>query len=326
MNQNFVGQPNAEDIRALEGLRRGLVPMIATMDKLRSDMDIALSRGTAVDWPQIQRTTAHVNKSITTLMTFINGGRKHIVESKKTDGGKVVRNSQGNEEYRYNDTIIPPQADTIRNLHPFPISPFPGTNEHLSGLTQTLLRKRLEPTEEKWVEDRLAKAMEFASVPPEWGIESRKPSEKESKDEGGEESDTEASSDQQKTTLQRFSVRSKGSLSEDQLVQQWNKAHTWFFRPPQMSFDDGEEYEDGEEDGEEDEDEEEEEFEDAMNSPVANASAEAAKEEDKSAMPPPVVVVQEAEPPVHKPVPDMPILELSMSLKFMATGVIEDLP
>jgi len=50
MNQNFVGQPNAEDIRALEALRRGLVPMIAAMDKLRRDMDMAASRGTAVDW------------------------------------------------------------------------------------------------------------------------------------------------------------------------------------------------------------------------------------------------------------------------------------
>lgn len=50
MNQNFVGQPNAEDVRALEGLRRGLVPMIAAMEKLRRDMDIAASRQVAVDW------------------------------------------------------------------------------------------------------------------------------------------------------------------------------------------------------------------------------------------------------------------------------------
>lgn len=50
MNQNFIGQPNAEDIKALEALRRGIVPMIAAMDKLRRDMDIAASRGTAVDW------------------------------------------------------------------------------------------------------------------------------------------------------------------------------------------------------------------------------------------------------------------------------------
>lgn len=50
MNQNFVGQANAEDIRALEGLRRGLLPMVTAMDKLRRDMDVAASRGTAVDW------------------------------------------------------------------------------------------------------------------------------------------------------------------------------------------------------------------------------------------------------------------------------------
>jgi len=50
MNQNFVGQPNAEDIRALEGLRRGLVPIIAAMDKLKRDMELKMSQGGAVDW------------------------------------------------------------------------------------------------------------------------------------------------------------------------------------------------------------------------------------------------------------------------------------
>ncbi|KAH6620370.1 hypothetical protein C7974DRAFT_399573 [Boeremia exigua] len=314
MNQNFVGQPNAEDIRALEGLRRGLVPMIAAMDKLRRDMDMAASRGVAVDWPQIQRTTTSVNSYITTLNTFINGGRKHTAESRKTDAGKVLKNKQGNEEVRYSDITIPPQADTLRNLHAFPIAPFPGTNEHLSGLTQTLLRKRLEPTEEKWAEDRLAKALEFAKVPPEWGIEPRKPAEKDDKD-----VDSEVSADQPSTAVGRFSKRAKGTLSEEQLVQRWNSAHTWFFNPPQTSFDEGDDYASGEE-GEDDE--EEEDFEDAMDIPAADVPAQATQgEEARPAAPPSqIVMIQEAQPPVHKPVPGMPVLDLGVIQKFMATG------
>lgn len=264
------------------------------------------------DRPQVQRTTTSVNQFITGLNTTINGGRKHIAESRKTDAGKVLRNKQGDEEYRYNDIAIPSQADTIRNLHPFPISPFPGTNEHLSGLTQTLLRKRLEPTEEKWVEDRLAKALEFAYVPPEWGIEPRKPAEKERKDSDSEPGDDKPGDDgNTKTAFETYNQRSKGTLTEDQLVEKWNEAHTLF-------FDQSESYQgDSGEEGEEEE-EEEEEFEDAMDE---DEPAQAAQEEEaKPKTPPPVVVIQEAEPPVHKPVPGMPVLEIGVSLKFIATG------
>lgn len=268
----------------------------------------------SLDRPQIQRTTTSVSSFISTLNTFINGGRKHVVESRKTDSGKVFKNKQGNEEFRYNDINMPPQADTIRNLHAFPIAPFPGINEHLSGLTQTLLRKRLEPTEEKWVEERLSKALEFAYVPPDWGIEPRKPAEKEVKD-----SEAETDTDKPSTAVDRFSKRAKGSLTEEQLVERWNSAHTWFFNPPQTSFDDGEEYASGDE-----EEEEEDDFEDALNPPDAEAEAQAQAtqgEDDEAAEPPPpVVMIQEAKPPVHKPVAGMPVLELGMSLKFMATG------
>lgn len=256
-----------------------------------------------------------MNSYITTLNTFINGGRKHAVESRKTDAGKVLKNKQGADEVRYNDITIPPQAETIRNLHPFPIAPFPNTNDHLAGLAQTLLRKRLEPTEEKWVEDRLSKALEFAAVPPEWGIEPRKPTEEDDKD-----SDNEADDDQP-SMLHRFNKRAKGTLNEEQLVQRWNSAHMWFFNPPQTSFDD-EEYASGEEGEEGDEEEGETPFEDAMNTPAGDVSGQPAQEEaTKSARPPPpVVMVQEAEPPVHKPVPGMPVLELGLIQKFMATG------
>ena len=271
------------------------------------------------DRPQIQRTTTSVNQFITTLNTTINGGRKHIAESRKTDAGKVLRNTQGDEEYRYNDIAIPSQGDTIRNLHPFPISPFPGTNEHLSGLTQTLLRKRLEPTEEKWVEDRLAKALEFAYVPPEWGIEPRKPVEKECKDNDTESGDVKPDDDgKPKTPFEKYNKRSKGTLTEKELVKRWNKAHRKFFgRPGAISGEGDEEYT-SDEGEEEEEEEEEEEFEDAMDE---DEPAQAAQEEEaKPKTPPPVVVIQEAESPVHKPVPGMPVMEVGVSLKFIATG------
>lgn len=216
---------------------------------------------------------------------------------------------------RYTDTTIPAQAETIRNLHPFPIAPFPNTNDHLAGLGQTLLRKRLEPTEEKWISDRLSKALEFASVPPEWGIEPKKSNDKDAEKDSDSKTDEDSSS-----LVTRFSKRTKGTLTEEQLVQRWNTAHMWFFNPPQTSFDE-EEYASGEE-GEEGEDEDQE-FEDVMDTPALDASAVQPATQEESAKPPappPVVVIQEAEPPVHKPVPGMPVLDLGLIQRFMATG------
>ena len=217
---------------------------------------------------------------------------------------------------RYTDTTIPAQAETIKNLHPFPIAPFPNTNDHLAGLAQTLLRKRLEPTEEKWIEDRLSKALEFAAVPPEWGIEPKKPSDKDAEKDGDNEAESDNSS-----LVARFSKRTKGTLTEEQLVQRWNTAHMWFFNPPQTSFEEEEEYASGEE--VEEGDDEDQEFEDAMDTPAPDASvAQPATQEEpaKPAAPPPIVIIQEAEPPVHKPVPGMPVLELGLIQRFMATG------
>ncbi|KAJ4384325.1 mediator of RNA polymerase II transcription subunit 8 [Didymella sp. IMI 355093] len=314
MNQNFVGQPNAEDIKALENLRRGLIPMLAALNKLKYDMEDARVRGTAVDWPQIQRTTSTVNSYITTLMTTINGGRRYTLENRKTDAGKILKSKQGDSRRDYRDIDIEPQADTIRNLHPFPTAPFDGTNDHFNMIVQGLLRKRVEPEEEKWVEERLQKALEFASVPPEWGIEPRKPT----ADKDDKDSDIDTESEVPSTAVHRFSKRAEGVLTEDQLVQRWNSAHMWFFNPPRTDFDEEGEYEEGEE-GEEDEDEGE--FEDAMNTPAADAGAQPPQEDAQSAKPPPaVVMMQEAEPPVHKPVPGMPVLDLGVIQKFMATG------
>lgn len=314
LNQNFVGQPNAEDIKALETLRRGLIPMLATLDKLKYDMEVAVQQKRAIDWPQIQRATSTVNSYITTLMTTINGGRRYTLENRKTDAGKVLKNKQNDARRDYRDVEIEPQADIIRNLHPFPTSPYPGTDDRVNTVAQGLLRKRMEPAEEKWVQERLQKALEFATLPAEWGIEARKASaDKEEKD-SGDETDAEAPS----TAIGKFNKRVNGVLTEEQLVQRWNSAHMWFFNPPRTDFDDEGEYEDGEEGDDEDD---EDGFEDAMGTPAADAGAQPSQEDVQlSKPPPPVVMIQEAEPPVHKPVPGMPVLDLGVIQKFMATG------
>ena len=163
----------------------------------------------------------------------------------------------------------------------------------------------------------MAKALEFAYVPPEWGIEPRKPAEKEAKDSDTESGDIEPNDDDKpKTAFEKFNKRSKGTLTENELVKKWNKAHRKFFGQPGATSGQGDDDSSSEE-GEEEEEEEEEEFEDAMDE---DEPAQAAQEEAKPKTPPPVVVIQEAEPPVHKPVPGMPVLQVGVSLKFIATG------
>lgn len=315
LNQNFIGQPNAEDVKALETLRRGLIPMLATLDKLKYDMEMAVKQKQAIDWPQIQRATSTVNGYITTLMTTINGGRRYTLENRKTDAGKVLKTKSNDGRRDYRDVEIEPQADIIRNLHPFPTSPYTGTDEHVNTVAQGLLRKRMEPAEEKWVEERLQKALEFATLPPEWGIEARKPS---STEDAKKESDDEIDAVAPSTAVNKFNKRVDGILTEEQLVQRWNSAHTWFFNPPRTDFDDEDEYEEGEEGDEEDD---EDGFEDAMATPAADAGSQPSQEDVQPAKPPPpVVMIQEAEPPVHKPVPGMPVLDLGVIQKFMATG------
>ena len=43
-----------------------------------------------------------------------------------------------------------------------------------AGMAGTLLRKRLEPMEEAWVEDKMRKAGEWLYIPEEWGIDMKK--------------------------------------------------------------------------------------------------------------------------------------------------------
>lgn len=139
----------------------------------------------------------------------------------------------------------------------------------MAGLAQTLLRKRLEPGEEKWVEERLARAAGFARVPGEWEIEPRKT---EVLDEDEEEKDDAKGKEKKQSTK-----RMKGTMTEDELIQLWDFAHRTVFDQEyqQTLFAEGEgedEDEDEDEEGEEDEDEESGEAMDTSGAPVPAAA------------------------------------------------------
>jgi hypothetical protein len=275
---------------------------------------------TLVSWldrPQVHRTTSVVNSYLTSLNIFINGGRKHIVEKAKNDSGKVLKNPDDSDQMRYEDITLPSHASRIQALHPFPVAPYPNANEHLAGLAQTLLRKRLEPAEEKWVEDRLAKALEFAYVPPEWGIEPKKPDVKQEARDDDSDDEDEATQTATDGKPALSTTRVKGTLTEDDLVTNWNQAHLEIFDMEYQNSkyskdigmdDDGQDDEQMDQQGDEMQDDDEEEEEE--------------EEEEETKAPPPVVMIQEAPPVVHQPVVGQPVMPLGFVHRFMASGEV----
>lgn len=234
----------------------------------------------------------------------------------------------------YNDTLINGQADRVRALHPFPIPPFPIMGAGMNT-ANTLLRKRLEPKEEEWVEARLRKASEFAHVPSEWGIEPRKSDAKTEKDDSDSDEDKDEGDDGAAERLP--TKRVKGTLDEDQILDLWKFAHQEAFDAQYLRRKYPEAYGEGEGDGDGDEegdsptddekDEDEEEFEDVMDTsgaPEASAAPEISKSTDKSEAPglEPAPVTVPAKPAAHQPVPGLPVLSLSFVHKFMSSGEV----
>jgi hypothetical protein len=331
MNHNFLGQPTREDTQTLDQLRRQLMPMIGLLDKLHADMYTKLSRGEAVDWPHIRHTISIINSYLTSINAYINGSYRHTEEAVKDTNGNAILDEEKNPRMIYRDFANPGQAERIGALHPFPQAPFPLMNERLAAMAGVLLDKRLGPTEEKWVEERLRKAAEFAYVPGEWGIEARKPVEKE------------VESDDDDEGMKGWDAgiptkRIKGTLSEDQIMEMWNVGHRTAFDKQygrDMRF--------GEGDDEEEEEEEEEEMEDVKiegQSPAQGGKASTTQAEgdqdmedgeeeyedaDTPKAPPaaPVVMIQRAPPAVHKPVPGVPMMPLSFVHRFMASGEVD---
>lgn len=300
--------------------------------------------------PQIQRATSVVTSYLDSFNILINGGYKHTSEQiketrqvpQKDNDGNVVTHEDGtpvleSKEFAktdYRDIHIPAHGDRIKALHPFPIAPFPIMQGNGAGMATTLLRKRLEPTEEGWVEQRLQKAAQFADVPAEWGIEPRKLEAKEVKDKDDSDAEDNATTDRMPTK------RVQGSLSDDDIMQMWKYAHQEVFdqqylksRYPEeygggegegdMGDEEGSVYEDESPEGkDEDEEDEDDDFEDVMD---LSDTPDATKVElaVATAPPPPSAAARAAAPnklAVHKPIPGLPVLSLSLVHKFMASG------
>ncbi|KAF2856758.1 hypothetical protein T440DRAFT_382715 [Plenodomus tracheiphilus IPT5] len=331
MNQNFQGAPDADDLKVLEDLRRQLVPMIAVMTALQHEMQFKMERGLSVDWPRIQQATNRVVNYINTFNTMINGGYRHTAEDivvkvpKKDENGNIIKDDSGypidsdkeTTKTIYRDAHVPAQGGRIKALHPFPIPPFPMHLPHAQGMANTLLRKRLEPVEEGWVEKRLQKAAEFVEIPEAWGIEPKKPEVKD--DDKEQDIDDEAEGDDTDAMPPK---RVKGSLGEIDILEMWKFAHQEAFDqeylkekyPNIYGGDAGAE----DEEYEEEEEEEEEEFEDVMDTsgaPEVAASAPANATSQGAAQ-----VTASVKPTAHPPVPGQPVLPLSFMHKFMVLG------
>lgn len=227
----------------------------------------------------------------------------------------------------YRDTPFDGHAERIEALHPFPMPPFPITGVG-ANMINTMLRKRLEPKEEEWVEERLRKASEFAHVPSEWNIEPKKP---DAQEEEKEDDDAEEADDADQLSTKRV----KGTLTEDSLLDLWKFAHQEAFDQQYLkakypdAFGGEGEAEGAEEEDEsgddDDDDEDDDDFEDVMDisdDPVVPAVT---KEPEKAA-------AQVSEPTskptraavsfVHPPVPGLPVLALGVVHRFMSCGEV----
>jgi len=318
MNQNFLGAPSREDLQVLETLRGRIMPMIGVLDKAHNDMQQALFRGEALPNPDIMRMYKAATSQLASVNEYINGFYKHREEVYRDANGRPMVDQKGNQRMRYIDTADEGHAERVEALHVFPQAPFPIHNEGLAGLAAALLDKRLGPPEERWVEDRLRKAAEFAYVPSGWNIEPRRIDVKTEKEEHDDDDD-----DSEGCVADISTKRFKGTLDEDDLVELWGLGHKTAFDKKyqearqfmtRLTGDAAEEggaendgqTPDGDEDMEDEEDEEE--SEDA--------------ETPRGQAPEPVVVMQRAPPSVHKPVPGAPMMSLSIVHRFMASGEV----
>jgi hypothetical protein len=326
MSHNFLGAPTREDWQTLEHLRSRIMPMIGLLDKLHVDMQHKLFQGQAVDWPKLSQTITKINGQLTSINHYINGTYKHREEVYRDVNGRPIIDREGNQKMRYDDTAIEGHAEKLESMHVFPQAPFPMLDDRLASMAMVLLDKRLVGPEEKWVEERLRKAAEFAHVPAEWGIEPRKPKEEENEDEEGD--------DDSKGDVAGIPTRRvKGTLNEDEILEMWSVGHkTAFDRQYQDEKKFGMQATGGGD--EDDEDEDEEEMEDVKiegQTPVEGEGDEDMDDEEddsedadspKAQSSAPVVMIQRAPPSVHKPVPGVPMLSLGIVHRFMASGEV----
>jgi hypothetical protein len=324
MNPNFLGAPSREDIQALETLRNRIMPMIGLLDKVHADMQHALFRGEATSNPDIMRMYNKATSQLASVNAYLNGFYKHREEAYRDTNGRPMLDQEGNPRMRYTDTANEGVAERIEALHVFPQAPFPMDNEHLAVMADVLLSKRLNPPEEKWVEDRLRKAAEFAYVPGEWKIETLKKPAVET-EEGDEDDDSKG--DVADISTKRF----KGTLNEDEIVELWNVGHkTAFDRQYQTAMQFEKRAAGGEMADEEGSEKDMEDVKIEGQTPEGDENMEDDDDEDefedvdtpRAAPPASVVVIQRAPPSVHKPVPGAPIMNLGIVHRFMASGEV----
>jgi hypothetical protein len=342
MNQNFLGAPSREEIRLLEQAQGKFIPMVKAMERLKSDLAPKLQRGDVSDYPHIARTTSLVTTQISATLLLINGGPnqiwkaqtyKRLVPVKDPLTGKNKVDGQGNEEkiekeFSKRELVVQEferNAEKIGALHTFPNGLFPmnAAGGTAAGMAGTLLRKRLEPVEEAWLEERVRKAGEWCFIPEEWGVEAKKADA--SKDEDGDESEEEEIDEADRLGSESIpTTRVRATLGEDEIMDLWQCAHQEVFDKAylqqkygsglQAEVQAGEEGEEGDEE-EGDDDEEEEEFEDVM-----DTSGDAAKEDEK------VVVVKRkavaGKLPAHQPAPMLPVLSMNFANKLSEIGEV----
>ncbi|EMD65900.1 hypothetical protein COCSADRAFT_86252 [Bipolaris sorokiniana ND90Pr] len=358
MNQNFQGAPDRDDIRLLDQLRSQLMPMIKTMDRLQAEMQFKMSRGEAVDWPQIHRATTMVTNYITSIHLLINGGFRHqnkLVTQKqripsKDAAGNHILDAGGNEVFVERDVRrrliatqpLPTNTEKFQALHPFPnpLYPMNAGGGMAAGMAGTLLRKRLEPMEEGWVEDKIRKAAEWLYIPEEWGVDMNKKvatnkQEKSEKEDDDEDDDAGVPESERLDSEAIPTTRVKDVLSGDAIKDVWQHAHQEVFDmkylrqtyPASYPAEDAQDANEGEEEGDDDDDEEEgdneeeeeEEFEDVMDTSGGQDAGDEESAKPKVMKKRKVVV---GRLPVHQAVPGAPVFSLGVVQRFTETGEV----
>lgn len=315
MNASILGQPTREDLQTLDQLRRQLMPLIGVLDRFQSTLAGKNNTGQPIHWPEVQQTISNINNQLTNINAYINGTYRRTAEEVRNNEGQLVKDEDGNVVVQYTHFDVAGKKKELGDMHVFPMAPFPIMNEQLAGMALTLLEKRLGPTEEKWAEERVKKAAEFAHVPAEWGVVPRKV---ETYDENKEE-------DEFKEWAKGLPTkRLKGKLDEDQLMEMWAVGHkTAFDRRYQKQKQFGASQGGGRD---EEEDEEDEDMEDVEGMKQDDDDDDEDDDEDEdsdeaaSKAPPPVQLIQSSQPPVHKPIPGAPMLPLSTVHRFMSSG------
>lgn len=296
-----------------------------------------------------------VTNYITSIHLLINGGFRHqnkLVTQKqrmpsKDAAGNPILDAGGNEMFVERDVRrrliatqpLPTNVEKFQALHPFPNTLYPmnAGGGMAAGMAGTLLRKRLEPMEEAWVEDKMRKAGEWLYVPEEWGIDLKKSNAiARRNDEKQDEDEDEVPESERLDSEAIPTKRVKDVLSGDAIKDLWQHAHQEVFDmkylrrtypasyPAEDAQDanDGEEEEDDEEQGdEEEEEEEEEEFEDVMDTSGGQGAGEddAAKPKVLMMKKKKVVVGKLS---VHQPLQGVPVFSLGVVHRFAETGEV----